>query len=397
MALEHASRRGRLPAVTRALRSLAAGALLAGLLVPAGAALAADPLAISTPYPAVALQPGSSGSFEIAVTTSEPGRVDLAVGGVPEGWTATLRGGGFEVSGVFVDPESPPALKLDVKVPADATEGTYRLAVTATAGSLSDRLELDVKVAAAAGGTVSLSSDFPALRGSSDQTFPFSLELRNDTPQQLTFSLSASGPADWEITARPSGESQAASVTVDAGSRTTVNVSASVPREADAGSYTITVQAVAGQRTARAELIVEITGNVELDLSTPDQRLSASATAGGTKEFALVVYNTGTTPASGVALTASPPQGWEVTFTPETLDPIAPDGNAQVAAQISPSAQAIAGDYVVTFSASAEGSRSSIDVRVTVEASPISGFLAIALIAIVLVGLGAVFRVYGRR
>ena len=65
--------------------------------VPVGAA---DAVTLTTPFPAIAVAPGSNPSFDITVTTAAAGRVDLAVGKVPDGWTAVLRGGGFTIDGV---------------------------------------------------------------------------------------------------------------------------------------------------------------------------------------------------------------------------------------------------------------------------------------------------------
>ena len=65
------------------------------MLAAAPATSAAGEVTLSTPFPAIAVAPGSAPSFEISVTTQEPGRVSLSVGSIPTGWTAVLRGGGL--------------------------------------------------------------------------------------------------------------------------------------------------------------------------------------------------------------------------------------------------------------------------------------------------------------
>src|SRR5690242_20033756 len=106
----------------RAGRRLAACAAIAGLMLSmlgAGSVAAAvTKLTLTTPYPAVSVAPGSKASFELTVTTDDVARVDLAISGVPSGWTATLTGGGYVVNAVQVDPKTPPMVRLDVKVPA---------------------------------------------------------------------------------------------------------------------------------------------------------------------------------------------------------------------------------------------------------------------------------------
>ena len=87
--------------IARARRSaiaLAAAATLLVGLVPTVAA--ADVLAVTTPYPSIAVAPGSKASFDLSITAPVAGSVDLSVAGTPTGWTATIHGGGFVVTGV---------------------------------------------------------------------------------------------------------------------------------------------------------------------------------------------------------------------------------------------------------------------------------------------------------
>ena len=94
-------------------RILAAATVAAGTLLTAAPAYAAEVVEVSTPYPAVAVEPGSTASFTLSVRADTRERVDLALSEVPEGWEATLRGGGFVVDGVFADPAEPPEVTLD--------------------------------------------------------------------------------------------------------------------------------------------------------------------------------------------------------------------------------------------------------------------------------------------
>ena len=68
-------------------------------------------------------------------------------------------------------------------------------------------------------------------------------------------------------------------------------------------------------------------------------------------------------------------------------------------AVVTPSKDAVAGDYVVNFkSASTEDSSgASAQVRFTVETSPIWLVVGVVLILLILGGLYYVFRTYGRR
>jgi len=91
--------------------------------------------------------------------------------------------------------------------------------------------------------------------------------------------------------------------------------------------------ATTGSSSARLDLEADISGSYDMELTTPDGRLSEKITAGRSRNLDLVVRNTGSTDLNSVRMTASKPQGWEVTFTPDTIPNIAAGGSAQVKAQ----------------------------------------------------------------
>jgi uncharacterized membrane protein len=92
------------------------------------------------------------------------------------------------------------------------------------------------------------------------------------------------------------------------------------------------------------------------------------------------------------------PRDWSVTYDPaDTIATLAAGESATITASVVPSNDAIAGDYVVTFSAEGGDASDEIEIRVTIETSPLWGFVGIGLIVAVLAGLWWVFRTYGRR
>jgi uncharacterized repeat protein (TIGR01451 family) len=369
------------------------------VLVGVPTAAAAETVSLSTPYPGVAVAPGTKVSFDISVRTNASDRVDLTLKGVPADWTASLFGGGFVVDGVQTTGTTAATVRLDVTVPATATAATQRIEVAARSGTATDTLPLDIRVTPNAAGQVTLTTDFPSLKGPSTNTFTFNLTLHNDTSEDLTFTGVATGPDGWTITTQVSSESQAANALVKAGATTPVTVTAKPPAAIDAGQYPISVDVTSGSRTAHQDLGVEITGSYSMTLSTVDQRLNANATAGATTDLTLVVTNTGTAPITGVALSATPPSGWTVEFDPTTVDVPANATGVNVTAHLTPSSDAIAGDYVATFKATAPSNlaSASADIRVTVETSLLWGAVGVVLIVIVLVGLWLTFRRFGRR
>lgn len=378
----------------RLLASIGLAALMGATLAPA--TLAATSLELTTPYPAVTVSPGSNVSFDLNVKTSTAGRVDLSVAGTPAGWTAVLHGGSFIVGAVETDGTTATSVRLDVSVPDNAS-GTSHLTVTASGLGETTTLALDVKVEAQSG-EVTLTTDTPSKKGAANATFTFTLTLANNTPQDQTFSVDALGPDGWTVTAQLAGQAQVATAVVKAGETSDVSVTANPPDGAAADQYPITVTATAGSKEVSQDLQIEITGSYSLTMSTPNQVLSNHGPAGQATTQQLTITNGGTAPITNVALTASAPTDWKVTFDQATTDSIAPNQTVTVAATITPSGDAIAGDYQITFSASSDQqSSASSDIRFTVETSLAWAIIGGGLIVLVFVGLWWVFRRYGRR
>jgi uncharacterized repeat protein (TIGR01451 family) len=198
------------------------------------------------------------------------------------------------------------------------------------------------------------------------------------------------------VTAQPSGQAQAQTITVAAGSTGTVSVSANPPDDAEAGAYPITVEATSDAASTSIELGVTIEGTFTLNLSTPNDVLSTTANAGSPKELTFTVENAGTGPLTNVELSATPPTGWTLEFGEPVSVP--PQQTLDVVGTLTPSSDAIAGDYVVTVNATAaEASADPLQLRVTVETSPLWGLVGIGLIVLTLAVLFWVFRTYGRR
>jgi uncharacterized membrane protein len=392
------ARRGGSPGAVRRLAALATAAFLA-LGVAAPATLAADPLTITTPYPAVVVAPGSHVAFNVEVSTDTPQRVALDLSGAPDAWNASLHGGGFVIDAVETNGTDAASVRVDVDVPADAT-GTTRMVLKGTAGSTSVELPLQVRVEANATGDLTLTTDFPSLRGPSSQTFNFNLTLKNDTAEDLTFSVNAQAPTGWTVTANLTGQSQAASAIVKAGSTSGVTVSATPPTGAAAGTYDIQVVAVAGERNITGALQVEVTGSYDLALSTSDGRLNGHGAAGSAAPMVVTLDNLGTAAITNVKLTATAPTGWEVTFSPDTIASLEAGATepTTVNAQVKPSGDAIAGDYTITITATGDQStRDTMEIRYTVETNLLWGVIGVALIVAVAGGVWWVFQRYGRR
>jgi uncharacterized membrane protein len=395
----------------RVLRaSLAAFLLVVGLLP---ATVLAAGVQMTTPYPSVVADPGSSAKFPVTVTTDTPQRVNLTVASAPQGWDVRLQGGGSTIAAVTTIPAgqysttaSPApttgnlaAFQVEVSVPAGATGGAQQVVVAASAtDGTTVNLTLDINVQTTSSGDVQLTTNFPTLTGPTSTTFRFTLSLSNNTNQQITFALEHDDPAGWTVTAAPTTEANAESATVDAGGNQQLSVTAKAPSDAAAGSYDITVRATGGPQPVEQKLTVTLTGTYNMTLSTSDQRLNADVTTGGTSTMTFVVTNTGTSDLAGVSFTSTPPNDWKVTFAPTAVD-VPAGGSANVTATIQASDKALAGDYVISVTARTQDNNASdqVSIRATVSTSPLGYLIGIAVIVLVAIGLFFVFQRYGRR
>ncbi len=376
-------------------------AMLLAAFSGAGAAHASTPpvgLTVTTPYPTVDTQPGSSVTFDLSVVSPIIESVDVSVDGLPDGWKATVRGGGFVVHAVTTSPDTPPKTSLELDVPPDAAPGSYAITVVAAGQSGTAHTAITLNIAEQVDNAIEVTADFPSLSGGPDGDFTYALTITNNTPEQQTFTFQPTSPQGWTVTASPTAEARAATVTIDAGKTGQVQVKATPPTTAKEGSYDIQVAvAAANGATGAITLTAEVTGTPQLALTTSDQRLDTTGKADSEKRVPLIVSNTGTAELDNVQLAGTAPSGWEISFDPKTIASVKPGDTAQATAIIKPSSNAVAGDYAMTVRASAGSESSNIDLRFALKSSRTIGVIAVVVILAAIGALVGVFVRFGRR
>jgi uncharacterized membrane protein len=353
-----------------------------------------------TDYPAVTVQPGATSTVSLGLRNYDvaPQRFTLSVDGVPAGWTATLLGGGQPIAAAMPATDSKVSLDLRIDVPKDAQIGTTTLTVKAEGDNIHVALPLAVTLAKDLPAKLSLQPQLPALRGSTKSSFDYTLSIKNDSGKKLLVSLAAQAPPNFDTSFTEAyGTQELSSIPVDAGKSKDVKLKVKPPQGADAGNYAVAAKVAAGDATATTNLKLELTGTPDLALSGREGLVSARATAGRETSVPVVVMNTGTAPAENVKMSGTAPNGWKVTFQPETIARIAPNEKKEVQALLTPPAKAIAGDYVTSLKAAASGDTGSANFRVTVSTSTMWGIVGAGIIgAALLIMVGAVSR-FGRR
>jgi uncharacterized membrane protein len=357
-------------------------------------------LYLLTDYPAITATPGSTSTIPLRLQNSglAPERYQLAVKNVPEGWTATLLGGGQPVAAAMPATDASVDLKLRVEIPAEAAAGSKSISVEATGGDRNVTLPIAVTLAKELPAKLSVEPKLPSLRGSPKSKFEYQLTLKNDSGRDLTASFTAEAPANFATSFTESyGTQELSSIPIDAGQSKDIKLTVRPPSRVDAGKYPVKVVVAAEDAKADAALSMEIVGTPQIQVSGRDGVLSARANAGEESTMPIVVANTGSAAAEQIELAATAPTGWKVEFEPKTIDRIEPGESSEVQAQIMPSAKSLNGDYMTTIRATSRGEEGSAQFRVTVTTSTLWGITGAGIIAAaLLIMVGAVTR-FGRR
>ncbi len=357
-------------------------------------------LYLLTDYPAISVQPGTTSTVSLKLHNYglAPERLSLSLAGVPQGWTATLLGGGQPVAAAMPATDDSVSLDLRLDVPKDAKIGTHTLTINAQGPTANVALPVQVTLARELPAKLSVQPQLPELRGSSRSSFEYTLTVKNDSGKKLLVSLAADAPRNFDTSfTQAYGSQQLTAIPIDAGKSKDVKLKVSPPNTVDAGRYPVKVRVAAAGARAATDVALDITGEPKLTVSGREGLLSANATAGKESTVPVVVSNTGTAPAENIRLSANAPNGWKISFEPKAIERIAPNQHKEVQALIRPPAKAIAGDYVNTFTASTHGENGTANFRVTVTTSTMWGIAGVGIIgAALLIMVGAVMR-FGRR
>ncbi|GAB4575207.1 MAG: NEW3 domain-containing protein [Anaerolineae bacterium] len=386
--------------------------LLALLLVLPGSAMLAyaqsgesetgpdtTPLLLFTDYPSQVIGFDETASLSLKLRTgTEPQIVELSVENLPEGWNASFRGGGKVVHSAFVQPGDDTRLDLRVEPPVDVEPGTYSFVAVARSERHSSELPIQLTIQERVPASLSFEVELPVLRARSDSTFRYTATLRNEGDEDLVVNLRAEAPPVFAVTFKSSAqEVTTLPVKANSSERLTVEVKPLL-NNIRAGNYPVTVIAEGGETMASIDLTAEITGLSALNLTTPDQRLSGELEAGKETTVTLMIQNSGTAMAHSIDLSATAPNGWEVTFEPEEIETLEAGEQVEVTAHITPAEKALSGDYMLTFRARPqEGASTSMEYRVTVRTSTVWGIVGIALIAVAVGAVGLAVTRFGRR
>src|SRR5215831_15397815 len=363
-------------------------------------------LYLLTDYPAVSVRPGTTSTISLRLQNYglAPENFALSVDGAPAGWTATLLGGGQPVGAAMPATDQSVSLQLRLDVPADADISSRTLTVKAEGHANAEgqankvSLPITVNLAKELPAKLTLTPSLPSLRGTPKSSFDYTVSVKNDSGRNLTVSLAATAPRNFETSFTESyGTQELSSVPIDAGASKDVKLKVRPPSSVDAGNFPIEMTATSGDTTAKTQLTLEVVGQPRLTIAGSEGLVSARAEAGKQSTVPVVISNDGTAAADNIELSGSGPNGWKVEFDKKTIDRIAPNQTAEVNVLITPTDKSLAGDYMATIRAASRGETASTQFRVTVATSTTWGMVGFGVIAVALLLMfGAVTR-FGRR
>lgn len=367
-------------------------------------------ISMSVEYPGIEVTVGKNVNMNISFHNGgrQSENVDVWVAQKPEGWDTTIKTYKFTVNAVNVPASDTPTNvtfdaepsdsvkpgKYEFQIQAKTRDGAFQMAETIAVTVVEEKANKEEKTTK----DITLNTAYPELRGPTDMTFEFSLEVASELSEDANFNLFAEGPKDWEINFKPAYENKyISSLQIKANQRQNVGVQIKPSFQAQAGEYPIKVKVVAGESKAEIDLMIKLTGTYKLEAGTPNGLLSLDAQQGKTTNLSIYVKNMGSAPNNNINFMSFKPENWKVEFKPETIDTLAPGELKQVEVLITPSDQALVGDYSVAVDVQGEKASKTLEFRTTVKASAAWGWVGILIIVAVIAGLTGLFRTLGRR
>jgi len=330
--------------------------------------------------------------------------IDIAVTSIPDGWKAWIKTYSFGVTGVHVESDKSKTLTLRVEPGKLVGPGKYTIGIR---GETQDKkfastseitIQVKKKKEEKRPEGIKIVTSYPVLQGPTNAKFEFSLEVENRLDKDTIFNLFSQGPENWEINFKPAYEDKfISSLRLKAGQSQTMAVEVKPYLLAKPGTYPILVKVNSSEAEGEVLLKVSLSGTYTLDAGTATGLLSLDALKGEKANLSIYVKNSGSAQLNNLQFLSFKPENWEVEFTPEKIDTLAPGDLKQVEVSITPADQALVGDYSVGLNAQTGKISKTIELRVTVNASTAWGWIGIGIIVFVMAGLVFLFIRLGRR
>ena len=371
--------------------------------------LPARAISVFPEYTGIVIPQGEAVDMDLIVANG--GRtgedINLSLVSVPSGWKAWVKTYKYGVTGTHVRSDDSKSLLLRLQPEKSVEPGDYLFRIKAETADGKIDSDSRILVTVTKGKEkkspegVNIVTSYPVLTGPTDAKFEFSVEVENKSDQEGIFNLAAQGPENWDINFKPAYEDKfISSLRLKAGQSQAMAVEVKPNPWASPGQYPVLVKISSPKAEGQVALNVVLTGTYQLEAGTSNGLLSLNAVRGETSNLSFYVKNTGSAVLNNVRLLSFKPENWKVTFTPDVIEMLPPQELKQVEVSITPSSQALVGDYSVGLraeSGSPPRAEKTIEIRTNVMASAAWGWTGIGIIVLVIAGLVILFVRLGRR
>ncbi len=239
--------------------------------------------------------------------------------------------------------------------------------------------------------------------GITGTTFEFRVDVNFTGSEEKLFVFESEAPSGWTVTVSP----QYQDITLDAvnlkpGNMESLKVLARPKVEKDPGEYDIKFTVKDPEEGSDLKDTVELKAIVkpvgDLVFTTQAGRLNTEVVKEEDNSFILVLDNIGSGPVEDITLSIvdSPPR-WLIDFNQDKIKVIDVNKPENIEIKIVPAEKTIAGDYMIRVMAQSEKSTTHIDIRATVKVPLVWQIIGIAIIVIVIAGMGVLFYRLGKR
>jgi uncharacterized membrane protein len=247
-------------------------------------------------------------------------------------------------------------------------------------------------------------SDFPVLQNTIGSAFEFEITLFYQGSEPKTFDLDLTAPEGWAgVFLGGYPETEISAFTVEPGkARETVTLIVGPTSEAasGAGDYMFTISAASGSVSDSVDLkavVVPAPPQYSLYLSTSTLVREFNVKPNQDNHVSMQLTNAYSGTVNNIIFRAESPEGWNVTFTPDSLVTLEPGVTQEIDVLIRPPAGTEAGDYPLTVEAAGDEAEMARELRITVVTTTIWGQAGIGIAVAIIVVLAIWFRRAGRR
>ncbi len=234
-------------------------------------------------------------------------------------------------------------------------------------------------------------------------TFEWRVDLTYNGLEDRLFVFEYDAPAGWNVLVSPQYQEKTLSAIKLKPEKTeSIRVIARPQVEQDPDEYDIKFTIKAADEESELQETVELKAIVkpvgDLVFTTETGRLNTEVVKDADNSFTLILDNIGTGPVEDITLSVvDSPVRWLVDFKEEKIKVVDVGNPENVEISIIPAEKTIAGDYMIRIMAQSEKSTTHIDIRASVKVPIVWQIVGIAIIVIVIAGMGFLFYRLGKR